>query len=421
MNPTFTEVLASSLFGLAVLHTFVCGRFQKLASRFPEGSVAENTFHLLGEVEVVFGLWAAILLSLLAMTVDPASAIAYAESLNFTEPIFVFTIMTIAATKPVIEFARWMIFSLARLIPIARESAIFATCLIVGPLLGSFITEPAAMTVTALILKQRFYDRGVSRQFMYGTLAVLFVNISIGGVLTPFAAPPVLMVAGKWGWDIPHMLRFFGWKAALAVLVNASCLTFFLRRELKSLTTSRESLKLGSPIGLIAIHLAVLALVVATAHHPIIFVGIFLLFLGLATATKEYQSELLFRQSLLVAFFLGGLVVLGGLQSWWLMPLLHGQTDLTLFLGATGLTAFTDNAALTFLGSQIEGISEGFKYALVSGAVAGGGLTVIANAPNPAGFSILQESFGESGISPFRLAAFAMAPTLVAMASLWFL
>jgi hypothetical protein len=65
-----------------------------------------------------------------------------------------------------------------------------------------------------------------------------------------------------------------------------------------------------------------------------------------------------------------------------------------MYFGATALTAITDNAALTYLGSLVEGVSDQLKYALVAGAVSGGGLTVIANAPNPAGagFSSRQKS-----------------------------
>ncbi len=47
------------------------------------------------------------------------------------------------------------------------------------------------------------------------------------------------------------------------------------------------------------------------------------------------------------------------------------------------LTAITDNAALTYPGSLIDSMSVEAKYMLVAGAVTGGGLTVIANAPNP--------------------------------------
>ena len=126
------------------------------------------------------------------------------------------------------------------------------------------------------------------------------------------------------------------------------------------------------------------------------------------------------KASFLVGFFLAGLVTLGGLQSWWLKPLLSSMGDLVLFLGATSLTAITDNAALTYLGSLVE-LSEASKYALVAGAVAGGGLTVIANAPNPAGFGILKDTFGPDGINPVRLFLYALIPTLIGMSCLWFL
>jgi Na+/H+ antiporter NhaD/arsenite permease-like protein len=176
-----------------------------------------------------------------------------------------------------------------------------------------------------------------------------------------------------------------------------------------------------SPAWLRALHLIFLGLIVLMAHHPTVFLGIFLFFLGLTAITPEFQERLKLRESLLVAFFLAGLVVLGGVQRWWLEPLLRNLDTLPLFLGTTVLTAFTDNAALTYLGSQIPQISEAFKYALVAGAVAGGGLTVIANAPNPAGFSILRNSFGPEGISPAGLLAGAAIPTLIAMACFWWL
>jgi hypothetical protein len=401
----------------------MCSRFQHLAHKFPQGSVAENVLHLLGEVEVVFGVWAAVLIASLALLLTPTEAVRYAESLNFTEPMFVFAIMTVAATKPIIDFARWAIFTAARFIPIHREVSVFASCLIVGPLLGSFITEPAAMTVTALILRDRYYRTpGVSTRFKYTTLAALFVNISIGGVLTPFAAPPVLMVASKWNWDISFMFFNFGWKATLAVLINALLATVFLKNELKMIAgnLTPPTATSSSPIWVTIVHLCTLTLVVATSHHPVIFIGVLLLFFGFTTATKEYQTELYIKQSLLVAFFLGGLVILGGLQSWWLAPLLTDRPDWLLFLGTTGLTAITDNAALTYLGSLLPNTGESFRYSLVAGAIAGGGLTVIANAPNPAGYSILQEGFGEDGIKPLYLFLFALPPTIVSMLVLWF-
>lgn len=119
----------------------------------------------------------------------------------------------------------------------------------------------------------------------------------------------------------------------------------------------------------------------------------------------------------MVAFFLAGLIVLGGLQKWWLQPILSGLSPTVLYFGTTLLTAITDNAALTYLGSLVEGVSAEFKYAMIAGAVTGGGLTVIANAPNPAGFAILKGSFDDGAISAVGLAIAATPPTIVAIAA----
>ena len=422
MNPTAIEIVASALFALAIVHTFSANWFQQHARRYPSGSVGENFFHLFGEVEIAFGLWATVFMAYLAVAVDWSAPITYLEERNFTEPAFVFVIMAMAATRPVIHFAATVIGGVGRLLPLPGTLGFYVAALSVGPLLGSFITEPAAMTVTALLLRERFYDTGLSRRAKYITIGVLFVNVSIGGVLTHFAAPPVLMVAATWQWDSVFMATTFGWKAAIAVAVNTAIATALLYKELRGAAAHKKDPAAVVPPGwLIAIHLVFLALVVVTAHHTVVFVGLFLLFLGLTVVTQEYQQPLQLRESLMVGFFLAGLVTLGGVQAWWLGPLIDSLDALPLFIGAAALTAITDNAALTYLGAQIPDIAEEFKYALVAGAVAGGGLTVIANAPNPAGFAILRESFGEEGVSPLKLAGAAALPTLIAMACFWWL
>ena len=255
-------------------------------------------------------------------------------------------------------------------------------------------------------------------------VGLLFVGVSIGGTLTPFAAPPVLMVAGKWNWDLFHMLVHFGWKGALAVVASTFLVIAANFRELRRMNPrirDRDITETAMPLPVVVAHILFLALVVAHSHHMVIFLGLLLFFLGVTAVAKEYQSKLALRESLLVGFFLGGLVVFGGFQRWWLEPLLSSLGAGALFAGATALTAVTDNAALTYLGSQVPGLSDAAKYALVAGAVTGGGLTVIANAPNPAGFGILNPSFGRNGISPLGLLAAALPPTLIAAACFWLL
>ena len=69
-----------------------------------------------------------------------------------------------------------------------------------------------------------------------------------------------------------------------------------------------------------------------------------------------------------------------------------------------------DNRNPKALVALVHGLGDDFKYSLVAGAVTGGGLTVIANAPNPAGQSILGRFFPE-GVSPLGLFLGAAAPT----------
>jgi hypothetical protein len=409
------EIAAVTIFLTALLHTFSTHYFQLLAHAQPNHA---GLWHLLGEVEVVFGFWAAVLLVCLVTLSGAGHTLRYLESRNFTEPAFVFVIMVIAASRPIIDLAGALLHFISRALPLERPVAYYFTLLSIGPLLGSFITEPAAMTLAALLLRQRFFGRNAPRSFKYATVGVLFVNVSIGGTLTPYAAPPVLMVADKWGLDLASTLSMFGWKAALAVVVNAAAAALTYRTFLGQQRTISPTLaKLAAPPWVIAVHVAFLAAVVVLSHHAIVFVALFLFFLGFTEAYPRYQSRLMIREGLMVAFFLAGLVVLGGQQTWWLQPLLSDMAPTTLYFGATLLTAITDNAALTYLGSLVDGVSEAFKYSMVAGAVTGGGLTVIANAPNPAGYAILKDSFEDGSIGALGLLAAATPPTLVAIAA----
>ena len=411
-SPTTLQIVAAVLFGVALLHTFSTKYFEHLAHTQPRHA---GLWHLLGEIEVVFGFWALVLMLCMFALLGKTEATAYLDSRNFTEPLFVFAIMVIAGTRPILQFAGSLVQGVARFVPLPRGMAMYFLLLAFVPLLGSFITEPAAMTLAALMLRDTLLAREVSNKLKYTTLGVLFVNISIGGTLTPFAAPPVLMVAAKWNWDLWYMVANFGWKAALAVLINAGCAMLLFRKELGHMAQRPPQEHATVPFAVIAVHLVFLALVVVFAHHPAVFLGLFLFFLGFATAYQRHQNPLILREALLVAFFLGGLVVLGGLQQWWLQPVLMKMDANAVFFGATALTAITDNAALTYLGSLVEGLSEEFKVALVAGAVTGGGLTVIANAPNPAGVSILRGKFDDGAISPLGLLIGALPPTLVAV------
>jgi hypothetical protein len=416
VHSTLMQTVGAALFGLALVHTFCAKYFEVLAHRHPRHA---GLLHLLGEVEVVFGFWAFVLIASMALLTGSQQAIAYAESLQYTEPLFVFVVMVVAASKPVLSIVQRLLDAMARVVPLPTPLVQAWLGLAVVPLMGSLITEPAAMTLAALMLASQIFKPGIPEHLKYGALGVLFVNISIGGTLTSYAAPPVLMVATTWGWDTAFMAHTFGWKAALAVLVNATGIAFLLRSHLKAAAPTADADEEPMPLSVSLIHLLVLGGVVSMAHHPVLFLGLFLFFLGYTQAYARFRNPLILKEGLLVGFFLAGLVVLGGLQQWWLQPIVSSMAPTALFFGAIGLTAVTDNAALTYLGSLIEGISSQSQYMLVAGAVTGGGLTVIANAPNPAGIALLKSGFNDGSIGAVGLLLGALIPT--AVSALFFL
>lgn len=411
-EPTM-QVIAAIIFAVALVHTFAAKQFERLAHRYPRHA---GFFHLVGEVEVVFGFWAIVLVLVMALSTGGANALAYAESRNYTEPLFVFVVMVVAASRPVLATVLWLLRMVARVMPVPTPLATAWLGLAAVPLLGSLITEPAAMTIAAMMLAPQIFRPDVPEPVKYLSIGVLFVNVSVGGTMTSYAAPPVLMVASTWQWDSAFMMASFGWKAALAVVINATVCAVALRRHVIPAPTAPAGDDSEVPVSktVAAVHLGLLAAVVVLAHHPVAFLGLFLMFLGFTQAYARYQSPLILKEALLVAFFLAGLVVLGGMQSWWLQPIVSSLEPVALFMGALGLTAITDNAALTYLGSQIAGMTDASKYMLVAGAVAGGGLTVIANAPNPAGVALLRRGFADESIGAGGLLLGAAGPTLVA-------
>ncbi|BCX49947.1 conserved hypothetical protein [Haloferula helveola] len=438
-------MVATIIFVCAILHTFFAVPITKYAHKLQHDhdarirremeakglpahaadmvSFKATLFHFLGEIEAIFGIWVIVLLGAMFFYYDVETVEAYMSGVNFTEPMFVVIIMALASTRPVLNFAEDCLSLFAR-IGKQTPSAWWLSILIIGPILGSFITEPGAMTISAMLLAKKFYRLKPSPMFAYGTLGLLFVNISVGGVLTHFAAPPVLMVATKWGLTTPEMLMHFGDKAVLGILTSTALYYFFFRKELASMAgrlpdhdgDGRGDLGEGHgkvPVWITVVHLLFMGWTVFFSHFPSMFIGGFLFFLAFRMATAHHQHAVNLRGPVLVGFFLAGLVIHGGLQGWWLAPIISSLTEVPLFIGSVILTSFNDNAAITFLASQVPDLGAHLKYAVLAGAVTGGGLTVIANAPNPAGQALLNRFFGD-GISPLKLAAAALIPTVIA-------
>jgi len=413
---TNAEKLSTLFLFIGVLHTFLAPYFAKLSKKFHQGSATEAFLHLLSEVEVVFGFWAFVFLSTWALFDGLDKVIQYQQSLQMIEPLFIFCIMIVASSKPIVELSKTTLIyiskSFTKLLPVDEILIQVFIVLGLGPLLGSFITEPAAMTILALLLFQML--RQSEELVLYGVLGLLFVNISIGGGLTHFAAPPILIVAHKFGWGFQDVFLNIGEAVLSAVTLNVLVFVLCFKNKIKkNMQILRLDQQQNIPIWIILSHVIFLIAIVMSAHYEKVFFGLFLIFIGLADVTKKYQDRLKFREAFLVAFFLGGLIVFGSLQKWWLTPVLNSLADKSLYFVATVLTAVTDNAALTFLGSQVDGLTESSKWALVSGAITGGGLTILANAPNPAGFAILSPKFKNGSLNAAKLFLAALGPTVI--------
>ena len=434
------NVVALAIFACAIVHAFLTARIRhwahdieerhaaaqserKLsgdddADGYPdEVSFAGQTLHFLGEIEAVFGIWVVVLAGAITWFKGWPAVVGYiSDHVSYTEPMFVVIIMALAATRPVLGFAEKCLRVVAALGG-CTPAAWWLSILLVAPLLGSLITEPAAMTIAALLLARQFYALRPSSRLSYATLGLLFVNISVGGTLTHFAAPPVIMIAGAWKWNLLHMLTHFGWRAVIGIAVATVAYYFMFQGELTALASTATTRKPAPtrpevPAWITLVHLVFVAFTVWQAHNPAMFIAAFLFFIAFTQATAHHQNPLDLRSPILVGFFLAGLVVHGGLQAWWIQPILSRLGEGPLFLGAMILTAFNDNAAITYLASLVPGFTEPLKYAVVAGAVAGGGLTVIANAPNPAGQAILSHYFPD-GVSPLWLAVAALLPTII--------
>ena len=444
------NLAATLIFLLAIIHTFLTPIFQKIAHRLekrhkeyllktkfailhPEQrvpvSLSSTIFHFLGEVEVVFGLWVIPFSLVCVHYYSMEDFLHYIDQdTSFTEPLFVAVIMLVASSRPIYRLAENTL-KLGAAVGKGSPAAWWFSVLCLAPLLGSFITEPAAMTLSAILLGKKVYQLKPSRALCYATIALLFVNVSVGGTLTHFAAPPIVMVAGKWDWNIAHMFTHFGWKAIVGIIVANLIYFSIFTKEFRrlaevqrmnasaegSVPTTWEDRQDVIPVWVYVVSIFFLAWTVVFSHHPAIFIGGFLFFLGFTVATPQYQNVFSFKVPMMVAFFLAGLLILGGVQGWWMQPVLQALAELgveTTMAVASVLTAFNDNASVTFLSSTVPNLQEGIRYAIVAGAVTGGGLTVIANAPNPAGQAILGKYF-KSGISAGLLFLWALLPTLI--------
>ncbi len=431
------RILTLLIFAAAVIHTLMANHFTSLAKKVDSAharkergrkgpkkvSFFAETLYFLGEVEIIFALWVVPLVIVITSFYGWDDVIQYLNSRIYVEPFFIVVVMSLASTRPIIKMAEKGMKAVANLFG-GSTKAWWLALLTIGPILGSLITEAAAMTITALLFKEKLFEQSPSKRLAYATLGVMFVHFSVGGLLTNFAAPPALTLSRCWNWELSDFFSQFGMRVIIGILIVNALYFFFLRKDFDHLKPARGEKVNEEPHGAIpfwvtAVHLVLLVWIVMMAHYPPVFLGSYLLFLGFHQATRHHQYALNLKRPLMVGLFLAGLVIHGGFQGWWIKPLLGDLGFGAMMLSGTILTAFNENTTVAYLACFLDDLSPRLQYALVSGLVAGGGLTIIAHAPNPIGRALLQPYF-KKGISPWNLFLGALIPTLIFLSIFYF-
>ncbi|MCE5318366.1 MAG: putative Na+/H+ antiporter [Parachlamydia sp.] len=425
------NLLFAACFLLAILHTYAAHRFARRARQrghregasmgiVPEGgpegwkeSFWADLLYFFGEVEVVFGVWCLVIFAVAGWLYGWDSVVAYMGSQDYSEAVYVAVALAMASTYPIMRFADKILSGLARLgggTPLAW----WVLLLTLGPLLGALVKESVAMTIVALLLGRHFFACRPSRGLAYATLALLFTNISVSGLFTNFASSAIVVLSKAWNWDTPFMWQTFGWKGIAGIA--ASNLIYFglFHRELRQLKSPKveEDRQREVPWWVTALHLAFLAWITLNSSLPTVVMGAFVLYLGVYQATASYQKFMDLREPLLIGFFLSSLILISGLQVWWIEPVVEGLHEHGLYLASLMLSAFTHNTSNTLLYSHLPHLTEQVKYLLVSAALVGGGMTIMANGPNLMACSLLNDYFDRE-ISFARLFLASLVPAQV--------
>ncbi|MCH9627793.1 MAG: hypothetical protein S4CHLAM2_14370 [Chlamydiales bacterium] len=430
------QIFSTLIFALAVVHTFLTPTLysysQKLGAkkrlyprRWRHYHFLSEIFYLISEVEVVFGIWLVPLLVASTLIRGWDVTLEYVNTRSYTHALYITVILVVIGSRPIITFAETILEKIARLGK-DTPAAWWWTIVTIGPLLGALIKEPAAMALSAILLSKKFYPYYPSRRFQYATLGLLFANISVGGMLTTFSSRALFIVADRWDWDWTYMLVRFGWKEFVGMLIATGLYYILFRKEFqkerfpkKLPALEKEEAENPTPVWITVIHVIFVGLIVITGETAPLFLGVFLLFLGFWKATPFYQTPLHLRAAILVGFFFASLIIHGELQGWWIIPLMESLNHFGAMMVSFVLSAFIDNAVVSYLTLDIPHFDDLKHYLVVSGAMCAGALTVIANAPNPVGHAILRPSF-QGKIAYFPLFLGAMGPALIYLSLFWF-
>lgn len=425
VSTTPFDLFSALFFFLAIVHALSTRYLAELADKlerkkstkidlgvFPR-SFRIELVRFLSETEVVFGLW--VIPQLIAMTYfyNWNHVLEFLDGLHFVEPLYVATVLIVILSRPIEEIIEQTFGALSR-IDKGSCRIWWWLALTLGPLLGSVLKETSAMLISCAILADRFFTAKPSTRFKYVTFALLLVNVSLGGALTNFGSSSILMVRDTWGWTSSFVFNSFGIPVLLSIFTLNFIVYLFFRKELQKLELPISEYESGTPCQLWVklAYVAILAWIIFHGNYPVVFIGTLVLFVGLHQAIFGKKEELKLRPGIMIGFFLAGLIIHGTLQEWWVSPLFRHCSEQGLFPLSVVLSAFNQNALVTYMALHVQAFNDLDKYYIVAGSLLGGGLTLFGNSPNFAAFSILRPFFPR-GISLFKVFAIALCFVLI--------
>lgn len=435
--PSQFELFTFVIFICAVIHTFLTPSFYSLYHQYDRMALRNTKksnhyrslseiFYLLSEVELVFGFWILPLALGLFFISDLDFLVSYLQTRDYTYALYMTVVVAFVSTKPIVHISEKILEAFSKLGGNHPRSW-WWTILTLGPVFDIFLKEPGAMTISSILLAKTVFPFIKNTRFQYATLALLFINISLGGLFLPQFSRSLFLIARQENWEIAYTFFRFSWKAFLIIVLNNGFYYVFFRKylptETKPIQEILEKEKKGEPpFWIILIHLVFLGLIVVSSEYPPIFLGMFFLFLGVHRATFSYQGKeqgpLFLKPAILVGFFFASLLIHGEFQKWWAVQLLENVDFKMGYVTSIFLSSLIDNAVVLYFLDQFKPISEEVLYAFVTGSLSSGALTLMANGPNLIGYSNLREFFNGK-VSLIALFFAALPLTILASLIFW--
>lgn len=435
--PQYSSTLrtgATLLFFFSIVHTFLTpwfyNRFQICQHRktiFPERWKKylwlSECYRLLGKVEIVFILWAVPLFLLFLCTEGYKMTISYFNSRNYIFSLFIIIMLILLESRPIVYLSERIFSSIAK---IGKQSprCWWWTLMIATPLSSVLLKETGAMIIATALLARNFYKFSPSTRFAYATMGLLFSNISLGGLTTGLSSRALFIILPSVKWGNGFILKYFCWKAIIAMLVSTTVYYLIFRKEFArfpKLVTGSSSVKEHIPKWIICVHILLICAVILARFVPLLMVAILMFYLGFQKFTIFYQRPIRIGKACFVGLFYAGLVIFGELQEWWVLELMHRMSDFGYMMTSYVLSIFLDNALVNYLVHNLPVATDCFLYLVIAGCMSAGGLTIISNIPNIVGYLALRPFFPSSSFSLGWLFLFALGPSIIAVMTFWIL